>query len=109
MTEPTLKPKDIDLHQFAKDFCDTLDESGLAESYNVRSANYKHFRITQSKSQPNKIKVAYFAIAGQEFELMIDIEDVVHGPDAYMNATLALVKEAKDLLIKGDIVIGSDK
>ena len=103
-----LKPfkanKSLNITMFVQSFCDILEEAKLALSYSVARANYKQFRITQSFSKPHLVKVAFFPIAGKEFEVMVNLKDLNADPEEYLDNTMEMINEAANKL-RGDKTI----
>ena len=100
--KPIKANKSLDVDMFVHSFCDTLEEAKLATHHKVANANYNQFRVGQSRSQPHKVRIAFFALPGKEFSLTINLNDMNEDPLGYFERTLDMVNEAKEKMRSGN-------
>lgn len=97
--------KSLNVTAFIHGFCETLEEAGFALHWKVANANFKQFRVTQSRSRQELIKIAFFPIVGKEFELKINLKDLGANPEEYLENTMFMTNQAIQELKKGDVEV----
>ena len=99
---PIKANKTLDVLMFIQGFCDTLEEAKLATHYKTAGANYKQFSIEQSRSQPHKIRISFFALPSKEFLLRLNLKDLNSDPEGYLERTMDMVNDAVNKMRSGN-------
>ena len=98
----------VDLQKFLCNFCDVIDEAGLATHHRVKGTNYKQFRIAQSKTTPHIVQIVYVALEGVVFTLTLNMFDLKSDPAGYLELSLQKCSEAREKMKGGDYDVEYD-